>query len=139
MAVSDLIERLKSATGPDRELDGRIWAELDGRDVRVAFLEHWGANGLLAKSRSLPRDECVVGIIAKDGRFMTVGQTNPPEEYTKSIDAALKAVPKGVEQWDVCFDTYPMACVGRGHNSAKGANPAIALCIAAFLARTQDR
>lgn len=137
--MKDLISRLEKASGPDREIDGRIWAELAGRDVRVARVEHWGEDGLLAKSRTAPYDECVVCIRKKYG-FMTVGQSNPPLQYTLSIDAALTLVPDGLDYVLRSLRNNAEARVGGAKDEymIKGGQhpfPAIALCIAALKAR----
>lgn len=131
-AYAVLIGRLEKATGPDREIDGRIWSELDGRDVRIAHCEHWGGDGLLAKSRKGPRDECVVGVFDENGKFLTVGQSNPPAQYTGSIEACIpgedigsvarqKQKPGQPTVWvavhEPTRDGGPSIC-GRGHTEA---------------------
>lgn len=152
MSIAALIERLEKATGPDREIDGRIWAELDERDVRVAYVGYWGKDGLLAKSRRQPRDECVVGVFM-DGELYTVGQSNPPAEYTKSIDAALTLVPENhrttICTEEITFDgeilqsevlVVPFGEYYRWVDRAcQGPTPAIALCIAALKARLDSK
>lgn len=79
MNHQNIIARLQAASGPNRETDGLIWAEIDGRDVREA-------DGMvLAKSRRPPHDECVVGY-----------KKPPIERYTSSVDAALTLIPEGL-------------------------------------------
>lgn len=152
----ELIELLKKATEPSRELDGRIWAEIHNRDVRVSWCEHWGRNGLLARSRRAPHDECVVGVFDAESskKLYTVGQSNPPPEFTKSIEAALTLVPDGWE-WQAS-NRAPSPLAGRAYlNNRKlinigggltpnpeykgaeqvAATPAIAMCLAALWAR----
>ena len=97
--MSDLIKRVESATGPDRELDLRIWAEFDGRDVRE------DGQKILAKSRKPPHDECLLGWI-DPGKHSRNFQAAMLKEgaYTSSLDAAVslceRVLPKGV-QWTV--------------------------------------
>jgi len=84
--LSDLKRRLDEATSGSRELDVLIWAEFDGRDVRVE------KNTLIAKARRAPHDECVLGWIdpGKVARNFTVEFSRPPFPHlTTSVDAAL--------------------------------------------------
>lgn len=111
--MSDLIklaERCEQATGPDRELECRIWIAFQPFDFQTARLvvedlEQWVA----------PR-------------------------YTASIDAALTLVPEGclweLNQWAngasaECATTKPYEPQGR----RAAATPALALCAAALRAR----
>lgn len=80
--LRDLADRCKAATGPDREIDARIWAEFDGRDVeerpaiiRGAYLE--------ARSRVAPHDACMIVDREDDGQILPV---------TSSSDAAMALV-----------------------------------------------
>lgn len=122
-----LLEHLEQAEGPSRELDARIWAEIDDRDVRV---DEQGR--MLGRSRTPPHDECVL----LDKRF-------GGPRYTESIDAALTLVPEG--KWWVLNSgvstphKLSRAFVGLGEHQTDGLGrkPAIALCIAALKARGQ--
>lgn len=138
---AELIERLEKAAAPDRELDGRIWAEVDGRDVRrLENIEYWGLPGLVARNRNAPHDECVVGCFEAE-KFLTVGQRPPIAPYTASLDAALTLVPDG---WAATVNTFcwvelnrtkVSAADGEGVHVRHAQKPAIALCIAALKAR----
>lgn len=141
-AIRDLAQRCKSATGPDREIDGRIWAELDGRDVREGT-SCFGERSVLAKSRRAPHDECVVGVIDRWGVFFTVGQSPEPPRVTGSIDAAMAMVERvlGVDTIDIeCAKRYsgsPSKPMGRAEicgpdcdAAAIASTPALALCAA---------
>jgi hypothetical protein len=141
--MDEIIERLEKASGPDREIDGLIWSELDNRDVRWAET-HFGKHSMLAKSRTAPHDECVVGALS-EGRFMTVGQNPSLPQYTGSIDAARQTVPDGI-YWMVGLgkrsEAEPLGGAATflpGEDDpltvGEHAQPAIALCIAALRAR----
>lgn len=127
--MKDLIDKLAKATAPCRALDRAIYeaAQLDADMVKYEA-ESWfcatngSSHGFNTKHGNPAVEWC--------GRLPS---------YTGSLDAALTLVPDSIEQWDVCFDTYPIACVGRGENGAKGATPAIALCIAALRARADQQ
>lgn len=86
--LQNLIDRLEFIRGSNREIDARIWAELDSRDVREDELL------LLARSRIPPHDECVLGYFDNNRRFLTEIQNPPLPHYTKSIDDALKLMPE---------------------------------------------
>lgn len=137
-----LMNHLVAATEPNRFLDGHIWAELDERDVRVAYCSHWQCDGLLARSRR-HHDECVVGIF-REGKLVTIDTTLLA--YTKSIDAALT-----LNKHNLWFCVYGPNSVennmwsggekrfqaifsdgNRNRGEGVGATPAIALCIAAI-------
>lgn len=133
--MDELIARLEKATGPDRELDGRLWAEGDERDVREGECRY--GRGLLAKSRRSPRDECVIGAWAENGSFMTVGQEPPLPRYTGSLDAARTLLIS--PRWFWRIDSHdPSAWVYLNIQDAfkgEGATPELSFCIAALKAR----
>ena len=84
--MNTLIEKLKAATGPDRELDARLWAmefELDWWEPEeggTAIKVYDPNNGL----------KTLIGFIdpGKESRNFTLIEKGVPE-YTASIDAAL--------------------------------------------------
>lgn len=92
-ARAELLARVEAASGPDREIDVLLWAELiDNRDIRYA-------DGMvLAKSRRVPFDECRIGFIdpgKKNRNFYTAGEPSASiPRYTDSIDDALAVVEK---------------------------------------------
>lgn len=122
--MKDLIERLERASGPDRELDGRIWCALNG----YVFLE-WDGAGCRFR--------------AKNNGW--IGHNNI-KEWTASLDAALTLVPEGYRwlvgnAWkDKHGDCPAMASVvvagDYGGRPTSAATPALALCIAALKARS---
>jgi hypothetical protein len=124
----DLIERLKKATGPDWELDHEIFAHVHGWSYPL----HGAA---LHEFNESTREH---------------GRT----DYTASIDAALTLVePRSA--WAVSHSPdadpqgYPrpyratvmpdLAYSGRRDSTDHHGHPAIALCIAALKARTEQR
>lgn len=125
--MKELIKQLEKATGPSRRMDSLI-----GRSLETMPTEPFKTKAPFSKLEGmywvLGRKDTASG--PTEERW----SKNPPL-YTSSLDAALTLVPVDTEQWDICMDTYPIACVGRGENGSKGANPAIALCIAALKAR----
>lgn len=90
--LRELRDRVAKLTGPDREVDCLVWAEMDGRDVR------WDANMLLARSRRPPHDECMLGDIdpGRVARNFTVASGHRPSvpAYTSSVDAVLSLIAK---------------------------------------------
>lgn len=123
MTLSDLIERLEKATGPDREMDEDI--------VRALY------------------PDCIIQIYVVGDEDKTVFHAEPlvPNKsyvplYTSSIDAALTLVPEGYG-WSLYggfSPNRPCACLsdtGRSDDlvDAFGATPAIAICIASLKAR----
>ena len=95
--LSELIERVERASGPDRETDCLIWAEFGNRDVR------WDGNKLIARYRKPPHDECWLGTI-DPGRVQrnfsaTSGFKPPIPEFTASLDACLALVERVRPGW----------------------------------------
>lgn len=136
--VTDLIERLEKATGPDRELDG---------DIAAALKLHpkgW--------RRGVKEASATASWWSKDDRDR---YDAPP--VTKSIDAALTLVLEGwswnVTGGDLSAEGKPYACIAskdviggpepwleeRDVKEATASTPAIALCIAALRARKEPR
>lgn len=135
-SLSDLIERLEKATGPDRELDAEIQEAVVGLEMYESIAERGGERCIRyypsppgPTYRALPR-------------------------YTSSIDAAMTLVPEGM----VCGFSGPTGkSSGVGHEgmffgtcgsvpddgfhiAVIATSPALALCIAALkaLAATRD-
>lgn len=92
----ELIAALEKATGPDRELDARIWCHLNGKK----YIGH-----------ATPYGE-------REGLFVQVEYTKPPKRtrkvtnfphvphalcVTASIDAALTLVPEGWRSYSADF------------------------------------
>lgn len=98
--LSALLIQIEGATGPDRELDCLIWAEMNGRDVR------WDGKMALARSRRPPHDECRLGTI-DPGRvqrnFSEAWHKPPISPYTGSTDAAIALVEQRLpnSDWDL--------------------------------------
>ncbi len=121
MTRTELIAALEAAEGPSRELDGRIYCKLKG-------LTFFGINPFLTRGRNMV-DPCITDL------------TKVPH-YTESIDAALSFTPEGEQYCLGCLsDTrVPVRGIPRYHawvgctETAYGATPAIALCIANFRA-----
>lgn len=97
--TQDLLERVRAATGPDRELDARIYALADDRDIREAIGPDgpWrGLKMLLGRSRRPPHDECVLAIWHRNsGEVSAQGAPH----YTASLDAALALVERVLPDW----------------------------------------
>lgn len=108
----ELIARIESATGPDRELDCRIWCAVERQNFDVCRQ-----------------------VVPNFGEWLA-------PSYTASIDAALSLVPDGHQwSLSECAmpDRY---YAGLGSRKASGrsfvaqaATPALALCAAALKAR----
>jgi hypothetical protein len=81
--------RCEQATGPDRELDGEIAMALMPHRDWFRFEDTWGAR-----------------CISDDSAF------DMPDEYTRSIDAAMTLAPDGFElaiytNWPLCKQYEP--------------------------------
>ena len=122
--MDELIPRIEAASGPDRELDGEIFATLGWSPI----LNPSHAGGL-------------VGRWGRDG--LMTGQDGAPL-YTKSLDQAVMLVPDDA-QWT--FDShYNIARIAKYYevdsegplcdiSEGESATPALALCAAALRAR----
>lgn len=133
--TAGIIERLRDATGADRELDADIWVTAVGR-AWCDTMRRWER-----VERAWP--------VQNGGRwcfwFETEESTRGTDliPYTASLDAALTLVPPDLT-WALAsrepqdMAPTPWAIIGdrtRALGEATGATPAIALCIAALLAR----
>lgn len=133
--MRDLIERLERATGPDRELDMRIWWLLDRKSAERTY---W--NAATGKPRALG-DELPtsgLGVLAMKERA---------PHYTASLDAALTLVPAGLDwfvkhyasaggKFGAVVTSPEIAARSWGDYSHDNSpTPALALCIAALRAR----
>jgi hypothetical protein len=135
--MQQLIDRLGKLSGPDRETDARIWAEVDGRDVVGPVNSGNWANTYFGKSRSRPHDECFLFQPAEPNRASQAAEHI--RRYTGSIDAALTLVPDG-EPWTLTGSKRGAYSSEVGEDwQYAGANPAIALCIAALKSRQSSR
>jgi len=125
-----IIEKLKAATGPDRELDGLIWEATTTDKMYWSIHRHFNGDCCLRYYPGPPGPE-----------------DSPLLRYTSSIDAALTLVPAN-HWWSLLSGededgvmTPPSAIVAPFEKFAPsceiypGATPAIALCIAALEAR----
>lgn len=148
-ALAELIERLKKATGPDRELDAEIWRSAKGAEVwnyhDNSHIDSQIRCGAWTGTRESHPDfepglDNVVTWryrIDRNGDF-DYGELPSP---TASIDAALTLVPEGWEcilytenNTAELYNTNPPRKFGIKAR-AQGTAPAIALCIAALKAR----
>lgn len=119
--MSDLIERLEKATGPNRELDEAI---------ALAVLSAGGEVRLLGMADDDPPLKMFTYPDGSKGTAL---------RYTSSLDAALTLVPEGFAADIICYTS------GNGRTAVwnepsifrcdRGSTPAIALCIAALKAR----
>lgn len=97
-----LLARVEKANGPDRELDARLWAEFDDRNIKEVAIVGITSIGreLIAKSRRKPHDECVIGGWWGDGSFYTINGDIMPK-FTATIDAALGLVELCLPGWGI--------------------------------------
>jgi hypothetical protein len=122
-----ILSRLRSATGPSRELDARIWAEFDGRDVVGPVSSATWSDAYFGKSRKEPHDECFL--------WQSGGAADHIPRYTISIDAALTLVPPTL-RWQVERDGLGFIGLVWNHKTLESwmgeskATPAIAVLIA---------
>lgn len=96
--IRGLLERVEKATGPDREIDVRVHAELvEHRDVIER--DTW----VIGRNRNAPHDECVLGRIdpGKHSRNFSPAYSKPEQpDYTASIDTALALVERMLPEHD---------------------------------------
>jgi hypothetical protein len=141
--MTSLIARLQAATGPDRELDGRIWCALNGKRFKGVAISYDGVTTQVFYTEPPKRTERVAHKIPA---------------FTGSIDAALTLVPDGWRWDDLCRDaeaySFPAGLyigeveygvtLSKYAEDGRYAGPsldaqhdflAIALCIAALKAR----
>lgn len=127
--MKELIERLEKATEGSRELD-----------CEIAFLDGWRCKTI-----------DTIGLCWKKGDWSwTQEDYEHPPCYTTSLDAALSLVPRGHMWALVCtkvvgIEAPHIAVVRPGDTDEdsrptyKAPTPALALCIAALKARTEDQ
>lgn len=129
-----LIKRLEALTGPSREVDAEIWAELHESDLRR------DGDKLLARNQKPPHNEYRLGTFSPKVGFYVEPNMRPPiPHFTGSIDAALTLMPATLKN-TVLLQTSSPAKAGFGRDGKKftyfeGVTAPIALCIAALKAR----
>lgn len=113
--MTDLLDRLRAAGGPDRRLDIEIACFVSGLSV-----EHF--NEAISDGGDWSEEEW--------------------PRYTASLDSAMTLVPEGME-WVVTSNGAKASMWDKNNhdiheirNSGEVATPALALCIAALLARS---
>lgn len=124
-ALLDLIQKIKGATGPDRELDAAI-------AVAITPTRSTDDDLIYAKARDPGNDATHPGHYFLQSRSGASCQTAP--HYTSSIDSALTLVPEGSSVHLHILHGSAQAEVGIG-NVGIDSPPALALCIAALQAR----
>lgn len=111
--LQELIERVERASGPDRELDGKIALSLG-----------WTFEKMKGDARPYYR---------KPGVTRYYERSEPPA-YTAALDAAMTLVPRYlVNELTLVGGSYWQATVG--DEQADAATPALALCAASLKAR----
>lgn len=122
----ELIARLEAATGPDRELDSRIWADVNSQPLYQYDSPEYGTVRAYEGGWIDPRLNPNVSMISP--------------RYTASIDDALMLVPYNMD-WEIKTAPDRRSVIARVVSMettyrAESATPALALCIAALKART---
>jgi hypothetical protein len=135
--LSDLIERVRKAEGPDRELDCYLEALSDGRTIRESIHPQYGRQ-LLARNSRPPHDE-----------YWIDHPDNGTKPYTGSLDAITALIEKELPGCAYGFDNGPkthLAFVDRHDHAvrflgarwtAEAATIPLALCLA-FLLSLQE-
>lgn len=124
--MTDLLSELQHATKGSRELDAKILAIKEDREL------FYSGDDLMGKSRQAPHDACILYSPKRDYTYVP--------HYTTNLQDALGLVPEGcayiIEFWP---DTGASADVVRVGDKPSGSvyakTPALALCIAALKAR----
>lgn len=139
MIIRDIIDRLKVATGPDREIDGRIWAELDDRDINGPVNSSVWYNAFFGRSRRPPNDNCYVFTPVTPGRARPAIAPEFVPRYTGDLETVIRLLIEPSDSWQVCNgdDGLFYSFVGKVRYQ-RGATPALSLCIAALKNRIGD-
>lgn len=124
MSLPDLIDRLKRADGPDRELDCEIAITVLGGEI-------------VWKTANYTMEPYPARKYASHDHVGGFGMA-PVERYTESLDAALQLIPAD-HDWIVadvngCVGGTPYACVG-DLEERFGETAVLSLCIAALIAK----
>lgn len=135
--MRELIGLLEKSYAPSRELDARIWAERNNRDVLVEHCPGWGSMGLVGRHRAPPHDKCVLGVFTP--LFKTVG--TPIPRYTEDMASALslRRPTEGID-WQMgsasLLGTYwaEIITTNKVYKGKGAPNAATAVCIAALKA-----
>lgn len=115
--MTNLIDKLQAAERGGRELDYEIHALVLGGKFKCDKDGRW--------------------LVVIDGMQYAVTNTSTPH-YTASVDAALTLVNEGAD-WDLGYIHLNGGCSAYVKSrSAKAPTPALALCIAALMARDDD-
>ena len=114
----EIAERCEKATGPDREIDGRI-------HFATVLAEPWPDDGMR--------------LVAATEQFEDSRDT--VARYSSSLDAAMTLVPEGCAFEVTTTGFSPGASVVRPgvNEGAYAATPALALCAAALRARATQK
>jgi hypothetical protein len=115
-----LLERVEKATGPDRELDFLIEAEMENREIRFVDHPEFGRQ-MLAKHRHAPFDECWMDHPAAVSKG-----------YTASIDASKALVSRKFSNWQLNIHDYGMfseASIGSWISEPRSEAPTAPLAI----------
>ena len=160
MTRNEIISALENATGPDRELDGKVALLVGHTTVSLSKHRYWSFNAFntrfAAPIFSWPQDP-IPEFDPSTGKKIVLTEIPPSgweydadvPEYTASIDAAMTLVPKN------CFISTPCLWPGKvgepsgpthlqiinseddlAIGSAKFSDtPALAICIAALKAK----
>lgn len=139
----DLVERVESGTGGDRELDCLLDAALDGRSISES------GNMILARNSRPPHDTYILGWIdpGKTSRNFSEGPARPPvPRYTTSLDAVVSLFEQRLPGWcwqtkrgfvceaivwQVCRDYDDEGCPTIGAHSVSPARALLAACLRA--------
>jgi len=138
-----LAERVEALSGPDREVDARIWCALNGKKYVSHWREYDGPNTRVEYIEPPKRTPFASSTVAL--------------QWTASLDAAMTLVPKTMslvdltlsweppepEVFPACSITwYPAAVIHNGKDwhalTASGATPALALTAAALRALAKE-
>lgn len=135
--LMELAERVEKATGPDRELDPRIWCALR----KVEFPEP-PYEALVPDYDEDPTGGVMVESITRNGLLLQCRRDQSPR-YTASLDAAMMLVPEGWSrgQWGVIGKPDTARLWRDEHDIVvSAATPALALTAASLkaLAASED-
>lgn len=126
-----LAERVEALSGPDREVDARIWCALNGKKYVSHWREYDGPNTRVEYIEPPKRTPFASSTVAL--------------QWTASLDAAMTLVPEGCG-WSLVQATYEKSygCIESGDDrtpdlEARAATPALVLCAAALRSLAKDK
>lgn len=112
MSLQELLDRVKVATGPDREIDGRLWCAFTPNRKFIGMAKSGQTRGDFEPGGFNPASGMTPGMVFERTDFKgtrediqkhggRIQQFTSSPAYTSSIDAALALVERKLPGWTV--------------------------------------